>query len=613
MCGFIGESGASLLSEIDFNSLLGLSHKRGPDNQQTHKIDGQIQLGFNRLSIRDLSDNGNQPYHSPNQLFDFVFNGEIYNCEELISKFNLDKTTFRSSSDTEVIAHLLEKTSIETIAKELNGMYAIAVYDNQQKNISLLRDFAGIKPLFYGLHQDGIVFASQFNQVYKHPFIKNELEVNPEGLKEYFALGYMQAPNTIYKSIHQLEPGTILKYSLQSHKIIKNDTIKYNYNEANSYLETDISVVVAGDKILNDVIKRQLISDVPIGTFLSGGIDSPIITAIASKQKQDIESFTIKIDDEKINESEIAKQYANHLGVKNSIAEFDNPDVISLIDEHFKAYPEPFGDYSSLPTYLICKLASKKFKVMLSGDGGDELLWGYPRFYFTFSHARWFKYPLIIKKNLARVMRILGREISYGVQADSISDWVLGQHSHNKLSIVDTFFKSSISISNELKANYNYTGTAKNSELMQWLRWNEFYCHLQRVLIKVDRASMGNSLEVRVPFLDKEFIDFAFQLSPDLKNKEPKFVLKRIMNKYFPEALINKQKMGFTIDIEEILKNHCKNDFFKLLHSEKLVGKELLDLTSIEEYANSYYTNKHTNGWGIWIIYSYLKWSEIHN
>ena len=229
MCGFIGESGASLLSEIDFNSLLGLSHKRGPDNQQTHKIDGQIQLGFNRLSIRDLSDNGNQPYHSPNQLFDFVFNGEIYNCEELISKFNLDKTTFRSSSDTEVIAHLLEKTSIETIAKELNGMYAIAVYDNQQKNISLLRDFAGIKPLFYGLHQDGIVFASQFNQVYKHPFIKNELEVNPEGLKEYFALGYMQAPNTIYKSIHQLEPGTILKYSLQSHKIIKNDTIKYNY------------------------------------------------------------------------------------------------------------------------------------------------------------------------------------------------------------------------------------------------------------------------------------------------------------------------------------------------------------------------------------------------
>lgn len=613
MCGFLGECSSNLIKPEVYSILLQLSSKRGPDNIGTFKIENELQLGFNRLSIRDLSDNGNQPYHSPNQVFDFVFNGEIYNCEALISKFNLDKTTFRSTSDTEVFAHLLENASIETIAAELNGMYAIAIYNRNLKTISLLRDFAGIKPLFYGTHDTGMVFASQFNQVYKHPLMKNQLAVNPQGLKEYFALGYMQAPNTIYRRISQVEPGGIITYSLAENKISVNGCINYTYKRNGTATETDATSIIEGNKILNDVIKRQLVSDVPSATFLSGGIDSPIITAIASMQKKDIESFTVKVDDEKINESEIAKHYAQHLGVKNTVSEFDNHDIVSLIDEHFEAYPEPFGDYSSLPTYLICKLAVKKFKVMLSGDGGDELFWGYPRFYNTLNHANWFAIPRFTRNAIAYIKRKSGKKISYGIDSTSIGEWVLGQHSHNKLNMVDSFFRSKTHISKELKMFYHYTGKSRNKELMQWLRWNEFYCHMQRILIKVDRASMGNSLEVRVPFLDKEFIDFAFRLSPNLKNKEPKLVLKRIMNSYFPEAIINKQKMGFTIDIEEILKTHCKIDFFKLLRSEKLVGKELLDLAAIEEYTNSYYTNKHNNSWGIWIIYSYLKWSEIHN
>ncbi|MCX6188599.1 MAG: hypothetical protein NTW54_03175, partial [Bacteroidetes bacterium] len=229
MCGFIGEYGRFLLGESDFNTLLDLSKKRGPDHQQTYKIDGQIQLGFNRLSIQDLSEHAHQPYHSPNQLFDFVFNGEIYNSDALISKFNLDKTKFRSTSDTEVIAHILETASIEALANELNGMFAIAIYDRNKKAVSLLRDFAGIKPLFYATHSEGMVFASQFNQVYKHKAIQKELSVNPEALKEYLALGYMQAPNTIYNSIYQVEPGTVLKYSLHDHQITKKDIVKYTY------------------------------------------------------------------------------------------------------------------------------------------------------------------------------------------------------------------------------------------------------------------------------------------------------------------------------------------------------------------------------------------------
>ena len=613
MCGFIGEYGSFLLGESDFNTLLDLSKKRGPDHQQTYKIDGQIQLGFNRLSIQDLSEHGNQPYHTPNELFDFVFNGEIYNCEELISKFNLDKTKFRSTSDTEVIAHILETASVETLANEINGMFAMAIYDRKNQVVSLLRDFAGIKPLFYSIHQGGMVFASQFNQVYKHPIIKKDLKVNPEGLKEYFALGYMQAPNTVYNSIYQVEPGTVLTYSLPDHKVTKKDIVKFIYRQTTTCKETDLLAVDAADKTLIDVIKRQLIGDVPIGTFLSGGIDSPIITAIASKQKKDIESFTVKVEDEKINESEIAKEYANHLGVKNRVAEFDTLEVIRLIDEHFQAYPEPFGDYSSLPTYIICQLASKKFKVMLSGDGGDELFWGYPRFYNTLKHAHWFALPRLPRKVLTKLQRKSGQKISYGVEAQSIGDWVLGQHSYNKLNVVDPFFKSAPSITKELKALYHYTGAEKNIHLMQWLRWNEYYCHLQRVLIKVDRASMGNSLEVRVPFLDKEMVAFAFTVSPDLKNENPKFILKKLMERYFPSELINKEKMGFTVDIETILKYHCKEDFMRLLISDKIIGKEILDVQAIALYVNAYFLGKHSNSWGIWIIYSYLKWSELHH
>ena len=612
MCGILGEITNNFLSECEFKDLLDLSLKRGPDQQGIWK-DNYCQLGFNRLAILDLSLNGKQPLISPNGRFAMVFNGEIYNYKDLQKKYHISQNNLRSTSDAEILCHLLEHMPIAELVKELNGMFAIAVWDMVSHKLFLIRDFAGIKPLFYGLHKDGIVFASQFNQVYKHPLIKNKLAVNPENLKEYFALGYMQAPNTIYKNINQVEPGTLINYSLAENKISVNECVKYTYNKNGTAMETDTASVLKGDKILNEVIKRQLVSDVPTATFLSGGIDSPIITAIASKQKPDIESFTVKVADETLNESEMAKGYADHLGIKNSVAVFDNHDIVGLIDEHFEAYSEPFGDYSSLPTYLICKLASKKFKVMLSGDGGDELLWGYPRFYNTLNHANWFALPRFTRNAIAYIKRKSGKKISYGIDTSSIGEWVLGQQSHNKLTIVDTFFKSPTSISKELKSAYKYIGKRRNKDLMQWLRWNEFYCHMQRILIKVDRASMGNSLEVRVPFLDKEFIDFAFQLSPDLKNKEPKFVLKRIMNHYFPEVLITTQKMGFTMDIEEILKNHCKSDFFKLLHSEKLVGKELLDLAAMEEYANSYFTDKHNNGWLIWIIYSYLKWSEIHN
>ncbi len=613
MCGIIGEFSLELLDQSTFNELLNLSINRGPDCQESLIIDECVQMGFNRLSIQDLSVNGMQPYFSPNKEFYFVFNGEIYNCEELIIKFELDRSKFRSTSDTEVIAHLLEKTTIETIASELNGMYAIAIYSRIKNAISLLRDFVGIKPLFYGVYSKGLVFASQFDQVYKHPAVKQNIKVNASVLKEYFSLGYMQSPNTIYENVFQIEPGSVLTFHLPTMVNTNTYESRFDYKSHPNHKESDAINTQNIDAILSDVISRQLICDVNIGTFLSGGIDSPIITAIASKQKSDIEAFTVKAGGEAFDESKIASEYAKHLGVKNIVAEFSSEDVIATINEHFKAYPEPFGDYSSLPTYLICKLASKNFKVLLSGDGGDELFWGYPRFYYTLKHATRFKQPKWFRVYYAKIERRLGKKVSYGISADTIGDWVLGQHSHNSLTDVDSFFNTPVSFSDSLSKYYQYTGTDANEELMQWLRWNEYYCHMQRVLIKVDRASMGVGLEVRVPFLDKAMVNYAIDIAPDLNNKTPKNLLKRLMTNYFPEQIINQKKMGFTIDIANILHQHCKADFMSLLQSESIVGRELLNMQAIQKYVDDYYLNVHDNNWGVWIIYSYLKWSSLHH
>jgi asparagine synthase (glutamine-hydrolysing) len=611
MCGLLGECSTNLLDSQAFSELLQLSKKRGPDHTDTFRLSGQLQLGFNRLSIIDLTSAGNQPYHSPNNKFVFVFNGEIYNTIDLINQFQLDATTFRSTSDAEVIAHLLELISIEQLGNCLNGMYSLGIYNLQDKELYLLRDFAGIKPMFYSVHQNGIVFASQFDQVYKHKEVKSTLKINEQALKEYFAIGYMQCPNTIYQNIYQLEPGTILKYQFETKEIQKYTCIIFDH-KFSQIKETQASTISETDRILNNVVRNQLVSDVHTGTFLSGGIDSPIITAIASNQKYNIESFTVKVSNESLDESQIAGNYARHLGVKNIVAEFSKEDIVSFIDEHFKCYPEPFGDYSSLPTYLICKLAHKNFKVLLSGDGGDELFWGYPRFYHTLKHAGRFKLPRFLRTKIAGLERKLGHEVSYGITANTIGDWVLGQHSFNSVDTLNSFFHANVSYTDELKNYYRYTGSSGDEDLLKWLRWNEYYCHMQRILIKVDRASMGNGLEVRVPFLDKEIIQFAFTISPDIKNTSPKYILKKIMGKYFPSDIINQNKMGFTIDIEFILKEYCKNDFLKLMQSENLVGNDVLNLNSVRNYVDDFYNGKNNNSWGIWIIYAFLKWNQFH-
>lgn len=612
MCGFLAEfndNTRSLSSREQFLSLLELSHHRGPDATQIEK--GQnFQFGFNRLSILDLSANGNQPKYSPSRRYTLVFNGEIYNFKTLTDTYGLKN--LKSTSDTEVIAHLFDEIGVEATIKELNGMFAIAVIDQKTNLFSLARDFAGIKPLFYGLGENGIVAASQFDQVFKHPWIKQHLELRPEIVKEYFGFGYMQAPNTIYDNVFQVNPGELITF--KGNKCLSNKQLVTFPKSLNATYKETSHTSKLYNTLLDRVLKRQLISDVPIASFLSGGIDSPLITAHAKANKDDIEAFTLKVANTDLDESDIATEYATELSINQKIIKANPSDILEEMEDFFDKCPEPFGDYSSLPTYLISKHAVKNHKVMLSGDGGDELFYGYPRFSHIAKNRIWFKIPFKLRRQLVSFLKkfkVITTPAPYYYK--TISEWQVAKNLQVFPDILDKLVPNT-SFSNELKSLYQLDGSKSKKALLHALRHNEFYAHMQRVLIKVDRASMANSLEVRVPFLDKESIDFSWQLESDLlKHNTLKKVLKECLGHYVPESLINMKKMGFTVPLEDWLHNELKEDVWHHIFEIPFYGAEFLDVNYLKSGVKNFYNSKGPfSSWSIWHIYAWQKWAVTH-
>lgn len=612
MCGFLGEfcyrENKELTSSIDFSCLLDLSKHRGPDATGVKRGEN-YQLGFNRLAILDLSANGNQPKQSPSGRYQIVFNGEIYNYTNLVEEYQLQG--LQSTSDTEVIVHLCDKLGVEETIKTLNGMFAIAIVDTNENALYLTRDFAGIKPLFYGLSDNGSVFASQFDQIFKHTWFKDILQLRPEIMKEYFGFGYMQAPNTVYKNIFQVQPGELVVCN-ENGVLTKKQLVEFNKFPKNLIKESE-QTPNEYNNLLNNILKRQLISDVPIASFLSGGIDSPLVAAHAKNNKKDIEVFTLEVADEKINESEIAKEYAKTLEIKQKVVNAEASDILKCMDDYFDKCPEPFGDYSSLPTYLLSKHAAKDHKVMLSGDGGDELFYGYPRFKHVLDNIHWFKIPFKIRRPIVRFFnkyKINSTPAPYYYK--TLSEWQTAKHLHIFPDVLDTMIPNT-TFSEAIFELYDLEGVHTKKKLMEALRHNEFYAHLQRVLIKVDRASMANSLEVRVPFLDKKSIDFSWELeSKFLEHKTLKKILKDCLKQFIPETLLNKKKMGFTVPLDDWLRNDLKKDVIHHVFEIPFYGEQFLDIEKIKNAVTEFYNHKGINAWAVWHIYAWQKWAVKH-
>lgn len=608
MCGFTSEftyDRVDLISEKHFSKILELSKHRGPDSTEIVRKDN-FQLGFNRLSIIDLSTRGNQPKCSPSKRYYIVFNGEIYNFKELAELHQLKD--LKSSSDTEVVVHLLDKLGVNETIKSLNGMFAISIVDTHINAFYLTRDFAGIKPLFYGVNDKGVVAASQFNQIFKHPWFINNLRLRPDIVKEYFGFGYMQAPNTVYNEIYQVTPGTILKFNERGETSVKSVN---QFHSKSSFLKKDKPL--SGLKnLLKRVLKRQMVGDQPIATFLSGGIDSPIISSYAQKINSNIKAFTLEVNDHKINESQVAKEYAKHLSMPQQIISIEEKDVLNIIDEHFKAYSEPFGDYSSIPTFLLTKKAKEHYTVILSGDGGDELFLGYPRMLDVLQKRKWFKIPYLFRKPLIRITNKLKLTDTWAPYNKTFNAYIKSKHTMISLKYLDEMF-SGISYSKELNALYDLSNDSGDLGLLHQLRYNEFYAHMQRILIKVDRASMKNSMEVRVPFLDKEVIDYAWEMIRSIKTKEDlKKDLKDILAFEVPDSLINKKKMGFTVPLYDWLHNELKEAVHRLIFEVPMYGEEVFNAQAVKQYVQDFYDKKHDDEWGVWHVYAWQKWATEH-
>lgn len=601
MCGFLGEYGlkGNLTQDAEFKDLLSLSKHRGPDATTIVKKEN-YQLGFNRLALLDLSEAGQQPKFSPSERYHLVFNGEVYNYLELSQKYNL--SNLRSSSDTEVILHLFDAIGVVETLKELNGMFAIAVIDNQSNELYLSRDFAGIKPLFYGRNESGVVFASQFDQIFKHNWFNEKLQLRKEIVSEYFLFGYMQAPNTVHETIYQVSPGECLVFDNEGNSR-KIDILKFSKRFQPKSEDSDLK------QKLSHSIDLQLNADRSLASFLSGGVDSSLISAVAKSKKKDIEAFTIEVEDKQLNEAEFAKTYAEYLNLEHRLKTITPEDVLSQVNDHFKSFSEPFGDYSSLPTYVITKEAVKHHTAMLSGDGGDELCFGYPRMYDLLRKRIWFKLGYGLRTSLVRITNKLSITNTYAPFVKSLQQFWLEKHTKLPESLIKKSF-SDIKLSDEMQDLYLLNPKFNKLHTQHFLRWNEFYAHMQRVLIKVDRTSMKNSLEVRVPFLDKHVIEEAWNNMHDISElKNLKKPLKELVYEYIPEEMMMQKKKGFSVPMKEWLRSSLKEDLEQTVCQSEFYGSSTFETQPLIDYVKDFLNHKHDNEWGVWHIYAWQKWA----
>tara|TARA_B100001250_G_C19817562_1_gene799599 strand:+ start:12329 stop:14167 length:1839 start_codon:yes stop_codon:yes gene_type:complete len=609
MCGIFGEFSNTLIDREHFLKLNSLSRNRGPDMEGYWSDNTLCQLGFNRLSIIDLSRDGNQPMISSNKKWVMVMNGEVYNFQDIIEKLGKTNKDFKSSTDTEVVLAAFEIWGISKTLKNINGIYSIALYDIYNREIHLIRDIAGVKPLYYGLMNNCLVFASQYDQIFNHPNFKKQLIVKDSSLADFIRMGYITAPNAFFKHTWQVNPGEIV--TINREMGIKKIQY-YSYSEfQNIYKETDQKSIIKLDSILSKVVKNQLISDVPIGALLSGGIDSPLICNYISKENQNLEVFTIGSKDIQFDESKAALEYAKYLGAKTNLYNYSNKDIYRDLNNHFRAYSEPFGDYSSLLSFQVCKNVKSKFNVVLGGDGGDELFWGYPRFDRFISHRNWFKIPS--RNLLAAIIRKLGFQISYGISSKSIQEWAFIHHSQNNMEIINKILPGKVNSQDLIKIYNDKNKLQDRKEILFWLRKNEFYGHMQRVLLKMDRASMYHGLEYRVPFLDRKVLEFSKNIEPELsyKHRSPKYMLKDLMKKKYPQKIIQNEKKGFSFNLDYSLRNILKDEVMSLLVDQDPYPYNTFDRIELNKYVNGFYKNESHNVWGIWILYALQKWSNI--
>ncbi len=579
MCGIIGYcSRKEPIDLLVFNQMRDTMAHRGPDGMDSCFFSNNfVALGHRRLSIIDLSEQGKQPMSTENGQIWITFNGEIYNYqilrEELIHKY-----PFKSQTDTEVVLYGYLEWGMKELLNKLEGMFAFAIYDITKERMFLARDKVGIKPLYYYLSEHAIVFASELKAITAYPkFIK---KINPIALASYFKLRYVMAPYTIYENCFKLLPGHFIEFNQfkKSSKLTKYwsiDSVEIKHRSKEKLLIEKIQ------RALDRAVQSHVLtSDVPVHTFLSGGIDSSTITALAKKYNKNISSYSIEVKDESKNEIDDAKYVADYLNVSLTTDTLDAQLFNKLHNEVVLAYDEPMADTSNIPTYFLCQLTAKHVKVSLSGDGGDELFYGY----------KWYQK---LPKD--------GTSVSADSYFKTISNTLSNQ-------VFKTLFpnltKENLLIEERFINKYKEKSISKKNAH----KYDFVTFMLDDILTKVDTASMAHSLEARVPFLDYNVITLALSIPEEqlYQNQELKYILKKASEKWLTKKTLYKQKKGFSVPsvswlkedvVYNILEGYTSND---KIWSKNGV-KKLLKSNIHEEV--------------MWLLYNFERWYayQFHN
>lgn len=608
---------------------------RGPDDHGEFYCEKSgVGLSHRRLSIHDLSPLGHQPMSSSTERYIIVFNGEIYNFNTL--KRELNSYHFNGRSDTEVLLASIEEWGVENALKKFEGMFAFALWDKKDQALYLARDRCGEKPLYYSLANQNLIFGSQLSAIKCFPTWKGEIDKSSINLLLRYK--YIPAPYSIYQGVKKLEAGSFIRVD------IRNNSLEAEYkkywqfeNVARDGLlnRTELSLtdsIEHLDTLLNTSIKDQMISDVPLGAFLSGGIDSSTVVGIMQRNSQQpVKSFSIGFDVPGYNEAIFAKEVAQHIGTDHTELYVTEKDAWTLAPSIYKSYDEPFADSSQIPTSIVSQLAKESVTVSLSGDAGDELFSGYSR--YPFANDLWNKvqsYPSWLTKAVSGMVSAVPYEFSYKYLGEKFNqrgniDKLYSAANYFKYANFPRFYKDIISdwkspatLTNSVE--YEGAFTPFNEKLLNSGLSNveqamllDSLTYLQDdILAKVDRAAMGVSLETRVPLLNSKVIEFAWQLPLEYKYRdgEQKYILKKVLEKYVPRSMFERPKKGFGVPLASWLRGPLKDWANSLLSSEEIQREGFFNSDIISRMWNEHQHSIMDHSAKLWSVLMFISWYE---
>ncbi len=643
MCGLVGICGTTNFNTKSIiDNMISILKHRGPDNINTYFNDNKsVNIGHSRLSIIDLSEQGNQPMRTLSGRFIIAYNGEIYNFH-YIKKLVLENSPdiiFRGTSDTEILLNSFEVLGIEKTLKETKGMFSIFLYDRKLNKLYLINDIFGEKPLYYSLQNNNLFFSSELKSLKSIPNIK--LTLSKQATSILFQRNYIPSPLSIYNEVSKIEPGTYLEFELNgknkvnflkkklyhSHSNIfnqiQNNQFKGSYNEAKKILKNKIEKSV----------KETIIADCPVGSFLSGGIDSSLVTSVLKKYDTNLQTFSIGFEEDDFNEAIHAKKISQYLKTDHNEYYIKKNDVLEIVNKIPDIYCEPFSDSSQIPTFFLCNKASKKVKVALTGDGGDEIFGGYNRYIkIAYLWKKIEKLPYFLRKLFIELISLVPTKIWESIYnffiyitksnnrvkyfQEKIQRLLISLKSRSSqefyLKFISHWNINNEKILNNIDKNYE--------EVFKWFE-SDFFEHTMMavdtlnylpndLLVKTDRAAMANSLETRMPLLYPEVYDFAWRLPINYKIKQGsgKYILKDILSDYIPHQYFDKPKSGFLIPISKWLRNDLKDWAYSVLEEKNFSNNSIINYKNAKKSWEDFLKGKEISPYKIWDILILQQW-----